>query len=253
MNNKVHVLWTGGWDSTFRIVELSFQEIDIYPVYVLDPARYSHKREIEAMHNIVDALREKPLTKATIHGIEVIERSAIPEDIEITDAFTAISSKTSLGSQHEWLARLGKIRPGMEIGTEAGSVETSRILNSINTYGEMSFENGIGFLNPEKSSKEIMLVLGWFRFPIITRTELDMLEQIKQWGYEDVMKLIWFCHIPVKGKPCGCCHPCDVKMESEMGFLLPPKAQMRYRISHGFSKIFGKRLGFHFNKILRKL
>ena len=253
MDNKVYILWTGGWDSTFRVVELSFQEVEIYPIYVLDPSRHSYKREIEAMRNITDALQKKPLTKANIHDVEIIERADIPQDAEITGAYRDIARKTNLGPQHEWLARLGKIRPGMEIGTEAGSVETSRILDSIYTYGDVSFENGVGFLNPEKSSKEIMLVLGSFRFPIITRTELDMLEQVKQWGYEDVMKLIWFCHVPNRGEPCGCCHPCDVKMESGMSFLLPPKAQKRYRIAHKFSKIFGKKIGLYFNRILRRL
>lgn len=47
-----------------------------------------------------------------------------------------------------------------------------------------------------------------------------MLKIIRKWGYEDVMKHIWFCHAPINGKPCGFCHPCEVKMESSMEWLL---------------------------------
>lgn len=49
----VNILWTGGWDSTFRVVELSRMEgITIQPVYVIDPNRKSVPYELRAMDNI---------------------------------------------------------------------------------------------------------------------------------------------------------------------------------------------------------
>ena len=185
--------------------------------------------ELRQMEKIIAALNEKPLTKARIHDVEKIQREEIPADSQITEAYRTIRAKTNLGSQHEWLARLGKLRPGLEVGTEAGSPETSHIIHAIEEFGELVLEDGVGYLDPEKSSEEGKLVLGCFRFPIITRTERDMLQLINQWGYEDVMQNIWFCHFPIGGKPCGLCHPCEVKMASEMEFLLPPKAQKRYK------------------------
>ena len=240
MKKSVSLLWTGGWDSTFRLVELSFEDLDIYPVYVIDQNRKSSKLELLHMQKIIAALKDKPLTKACIHDVEKIERSAIAQDSEITEAFRIIHEKTHLGSQHEWLARLGKTRPGLEVGTEAGNPETSHIIHAIEEFGELVLENNVGTLDPERSSKEGMLVLGWFRFPLITRTECDMLQLIKQWGYEDLMENIWFCHLPIDGQPCGLCHPCEVKMESKMEFLLPPKAQKRYKVFRFCSRYFGK-------------
>lgn len=253
MKQEKRVLWTGGWDSTFRMVELSFEDVDIFPVYVLDPGRHSKEIELQRMNHIIDVLKRKPLTKARIHEIEVIRLEDIPEDPQITQAYNIIHSQTNLGSQHEWLARLGKQMPGLEMGTEAGEPETSHIIHAIRDFGELVVEDGIGHLDPTNSSKEGMLVLGWFGYPIITRTEQDMLRQIRQWGYEDVMENIWFCHMPISGKPCGCCHPCEVKMESDMAFLLPKKAQMRYKIYKSVNRCFGKGAGYRAKKVLRKL
>ena len=71
-----------------------------------------------------------------------------------------------------------------------------------------------------------------------------MFENIKKWGYEDVMKHIWFCHTPLKEQgewcPCGTCWPCIEKMENNMEFLLPPKAQKRYRLGQKLAKYINR-------------
>ena len=83
-------------------------------------------------------------------------------------------------------------------------------------------------INRSEASEECKLVLGNFRFPLADITEQEMLENIRAWGYEDIMKLSWFCHAPMNGQPCGMCTPCRHKMENDLAFLLPEKAQQRY-------------------------
>lgn len=40
--NKVTLLWSGGWDGTFRFLELmQHEDIEIQPIYVIDPGRES--------------------------------------------------------------------------------------------------------------------------------------------------------------------------------------------------------------------
>lgn len=239
----VEILWTGGWDSTFRIIELSMKDnIVIQPVYIEDPNRKSVVYEKKSMNEIIAALKMKPKTKAKFAPITIYKLQDIPKDEEISKAYYTIYAATHLGAQHEWLAWLGKLHPGMEMGTEKGSPEMSHIIDAIERFCDLQIEDGYGRINHEKSSKEGNLVLGWFTFPIITRTETDMLEQIKDWGYEDIMKHIWFCHKPVNGKPCGLCHPCDVKMESKMEWLLPKRAQRNYKIHQCLKKICGNRV-----------
>lgn len=249
----IKVLWTGGWDSTFRIVELSRQEVEIQPVYVIDPTRKSSKKEEQSMKNIVEALKNKKETKAKFLEIKKIDLKDIPQNEKITQAYKKINQETKLGIQHDWLARLGEQMPGMEMGTEYAEPETSCIINSIQKFAKMKFINGIGIIDKENSTEEANLVLGWFKFPIIQKTELDMLKLIKEWHYEDVMKLIWFCHQPIDGKPCGMCHPCRVKIESNMEFLLPKKAIKRYKRVVAIEKLLGPKAENLYIKVVRKL
>lgn len=177
--SAVNILWTGGWDSTFRIVELSRTNTVIQPIYVIDHNRKSKEYEIDAMNKIVKALQNKKETQAKFFPIKFWKLEDIPQDEEISKAYKEIYSKTHLGSQHEWLAWLGKIYPGMEMGTEAGTPETSHIIDAISRYCDLEIIDGIGRIKPETSTKEGRLVLGWFTFPIITRTERDMVNQIR--------------------------------------------------------------------------
>lgn len=247
---EIKVLWTGGWDSTFRIVELSRQKVIIQPIYVLDSQRKSIEYEFKAMDEIVKILEKKRETIAQIKPLKVIKKEDIPKNDDITNAYKVINSKTKLGSQHDWLARLAVVYPNIEIGTEWGEPETSHIIQAIQDFGELVIEDGIGYLDKEKSSKEGRLVLGNFNYPIINKTEKDMLEIIKEIKYEDVMKHIWFCHKPINGEPCGICHPCNVKIESDMSFLLPNSAIKRYKKYIIIKNVLGEKVA---NKISEKI
>jgi hypothetical protein len=194
------------------------------------------------MNDIVEALQAKSETKATFLPIKFYKLEDIPVDREISKAYNVIHKETGLGSQHEWLAWLGKLYPGMEMGTELATPETSHVIHAISEYTDLEIVDHVGRIKKETSTREGNLVLGWFSFPLIDRTEADMLEQIKVWGYEDVMKLIWFCHNPIHGESCGFCHPCCVKMESSMEWLLPLSAQKRYKHRKAFSNICGERI-----------
>ena len=238
----INVLWTGGWDSTFRVVELSRQDVCIQAIYVKDPHRKSSPYEKKAMEKITELIKKKESTKAELLPIIEIDRESIPQNSDITDAYNRIYKKTKLGSQHEWLARLAVDYPGIEIGTEAGSVESSHILKAISMFGRLEETEEKKALNKSKSTRDGILVLGNMSFPIIDKTEKEMQELIHQWGYEDVMQNIWFCHAPIDDKPCGICHPCQVKIASGMEFLLPEKSALRGKKYRALEKILGERI-----------
>ena len=65
----VHILWTGGLESTYRVVELSQTDCIIQPHYII--YKYRGKREskdyeLRAIHKITDILRKDERTRATI-------------------------------------------------------------------------------------------------------------------------------------------------------------------------------------------
>ncbi len=244
---KIEILWTGGWDSTFRIAELSRQECIIQPYYILDNNRKSIEYEKKAMNNILMALKQKKETKAKFNDIIILNKDDIPDNKEVTDAYKVIAEKTHLGAQHDWLARFALNHKNIELGTEDGEIENSHILQAINEYGKLVFKDGIGYLDQKKSTKEGVLVLGNFSFPIINKTEIDMVNIIKEWGYEDVMKHIWFCHTPINGECCGVCHPCELKYESNMQFLLTKRAIRNYKLKKIAKMILGNKIT---NKII---
>lgn len=147
MNNSnngdiVKLLWTGGWDSTFRLVELSRQNVTVQPIYLFGDSRASEKLERIAMSKIIELLKQKPSTKANILPILYINISDIEPDEEISEAYRAIRDATNLGSQHEWIAWYAKINPGLEIGTEENSPEDSRIINSLKQFTVLRETNG---------------------------------------------------------------------------------------------------------------
>lgn len=255
----IKILWTGGWDSTYRIVELSRQDKVVEPIYIYGDQRTSEKKEINAMKEILFQIKKRRETRANFKPIRFVSKDSIPSNSEITNAFNRISKETNLGSQHEWLARLAFINPGLEIGTEFAPLEVSNILTAINKYGNLIFDESQNtyILDKDSSSNDGLFVLGNFSFPIIKMTGKQMRENIESWGYQDIMKKVWVCHTPILGKPCGVCHPCKLKIETGMKFLMPPKAINRYknRDKEPFKTIYNieKRICRSFTKFSKKI
>ncbi len=239
----VEILWTGGWDSTYRMVELSRMDVRVKPIYLHGDNRLSEVYERRAMDDILRALRRREETIAEILDVEDVNIADIPTNKEITDAYKILHKDTGLGSQNEYLGRYAAIHPGIELGLEKAVSQEGHVTRTLNKwcYMEPNPEGGCTFVK-EKSTREGALVLGNFTYPIRDKTEVEMLENIREWGYEDIMSMIWFCHSPINGTPCGVCHPCQVKAESGMDFLLPYSAKQRNRKFKKLRKSFGEEI-----------
>ena len=99
----VNILWTGGWDSTYRVIELSRKECIIQPIYITGDGRYSEQLEIAAMDRIKKKLQTRVETKARFMPIKFIDKNEIPVNEDVSTAYNIIRNKTHLGIQHEWL------------------------------------------------------------------------------------------------------------------------------------------------------
>lgn len=240
----IKVLWTGGWDSTFRMLELALDNQNsrtIMPIYVTGDKRPSEPKEIETMYELLQQLRE--ISNNEILDLTIINKDEIPQDRDITNTFEYIRGIVKIGSQYEWLARLAMMHPGIEIGIEKPNGEYSGCVAAIEKTGKMICSDGICVVDQESSSRECRLLFQNFNFPLITRTEEEMVASVRQWGYEELMKKIWFCHTPKNNEPCGYCRPCQQKMECNMSWLLPVSSQKRYKTYKKITKLFGHSLG----------
>lgn len=225
----IYLLWTSGWDSTYRLVELARTDVTVQPVYITGMERPSEQMELAAQRKIMDALAHKEGVKAEILPVKYVDAADLPRDEKIAAAYADIMKTVALGIQYETLAQCAALYPGIEIGSEGGLAANLRMTEAIQLHGKLMEKDGVYVVDPEHSDEICMAAFGNFTYSIIDKTETEMLENIKKWGYEDVMAHIWFCHNPIDDIPCGICRACEVKMQSGLGFLLTPKAQRRHR------------------------
>lgn len=227
----VNVLWTGGLDSTYRIVELSRLPVTIQPYYILDRSRKSAKNELTAMKSITHDVEIHPETKAKLLPVKVIDDSAIKEDSEITEAYKKLHNKYLLGNQYDFLARFAdqyglKLEVGLENSERSHATTTIKAecdihLHTVPLLGGVNYTAYI--TAPAKSSREGALVFKNILLPasLWHMSKLDELEGYKALGFGYVIKKTWFCHNPIFGLPCGHCNPCKDCLNEGLAFRVP--------------------------------
>lgn len=238
----VKVFWTGGWDSSFRICELSRMDVKIQPIYLHGDDRHSEPYERKAMETITRMLQERPETRAEFLPLQCVDIRTIEINPEVSAAYHRIREKTGVGAQMEYLSSYVHDHPGIELGIEKLPIEESHMIHAL--FDSCKINKGIingveeFYADPEQSSADGLLMFGGIYLPILEKTEADMLKLVQEWGYLDIMKNVWFCHQPYQGGPCGMCHPCEVKMGAGMEFLLPKAAQKRYNLQKKYADRF---------------
>ena len=86
-DRTINILWTGGMDSTFRVVELSRRQCTIQPYYILIGVRKSFRYELNAIEKISEILRKDNRTQAKISDPIIVEEKDIPRDADIFDSW----------------------------------------------------------------------------------------------------------------------------------------------------------------------
>lgn len=116
----INALWTGGLDSTFRVLEIvaTMRDVCVQPHYILDKDRKSHKKELEVINRITKLANEKNRVERILPVI-VVDKAEIKVDVDIMDAFKHLKAKYNIGSQYSWLSQYARDK-GMrlEVGLE---------------------------------------------------------------------------------------------------------------------------------------
>ena len=226
--NVVEILWTGGFDSTFRVVQLSKFEIEIQPYYLSDN-RQSEKNELQAITDITELLKKHPNTRCDFRPLIYVSMASRVEDKKITDTYRRMLQKDFFGSQYDWLARFAKNHKGIELSIH----QDDKAILLIKKYGKIKtiYDDICGknfVLDTEASSKDLCTLFQDFRFPLEPYRKLAMKQYYIENGYTDIMNKTWFCFTPINGKPCGKCNPCKYTIEEGMGERFTFTAKMRY-------------------------
>ena len=237
-NEITNLLWTGGRDSTFRLLFLllvKHRHVQLY--YIIDPERKSTLFESRAMQEIRQHIfAGYPDIKDLLRSTRYVERFGIQPNKGITQSYQRISGThyERLGTQYDWIARFAH-----ESGTDDLELSVhyrgGKAYNVLEAFVVKLDEEGDSFfkIDPKYNGSDEHTLFRYFRFPILTLTMNDMEKISRNEGFDEFMGLTWFCHTPrANGAPCGVCNPCIFKIEGGFGRSIPFSSRIRYHLRY---------------------
>lgn len=250
----VNVLWTGGFDSSFRMVQLSKEDVVIQPYYLSDN-RSSEINELRAIEQITSDILSNPDTKSKILPLKVYSVSEVKENQEITKAYLNLRKIVKVGTQFEWLTRFAVEHQieGLELSIEkSGTALVRQLFNQLGVKMELINKGGISYFKVSgvSNSSDVYKVFGHYHFPVWELTKLDMLSEYERLGFQEVIYKTWFCHRPIRNKACGYCNPCDTTIASGMPFRLNKMGLIRNKLRLFY--INKDRVSFYAKKLVKR-
>lgn len=230
-NQNHDILWTGGWDSTFRLLQLLLiEQEEVQPHYIIFPSRNSTSIEIERMKKIRAVLqRDYPSESNLLLPTKFCNKNEIEPDNKIYEAYQKSIEQRYYGDQYVTLAEYCKQHglSEMELALEKNSNEEG-IEESL-TYS----------LHENRISPQDRKIFKHFSLPLIDMTKQDMEKIATGEGWFYILKLTWFCHHPMhipfgKTVPCGGCRACENTIKEGYEWRIP---------------LFNRLLGKYYKKI----
>lgn len=232
----IHIFWTGGLDSTFRVVELSRDQCTIQPYYIMMEKRLSMHHELKAIETITRVLRKDKRTKARLLDPILIDEYDIPRDTETFDSWVSMMRGKSW--QYYLLAKYAnQYHLEMEMGIQFSPIGSiAKFIDETLLIPHPDSNYDVQIIDKTRASKDTLTVFGNFCFPksLYHKNKSEEIEILRQEGYGNIVKHVWFCFDPLWGYPCGHCTPC-ISFEEE-GVRLPYMGKMLYRIRGFFKK-----------------
>lgn len=207
----VHLFWTGGWDSTFRLLQLIFLEkAQVQPHYIIR-GEPSSGQEVQTIIKIRKKLRRNfPKIAELLLPVKFIDVRSLPENKKIAERHEKLTTTQKVNSQYLHLAKY--------------------------CYQENLQDVELSILKRDSGFLEDDLLFGKFSFPLLGKTKKEIAEISLENGWMDLMKLTRFCRRPKKGKACGLCGPCSDAVEAGMGWRLPLRARLIANLQLPFRK-----------------
>ena len=231
----INIFWTGGLDSTFRVVELSRCYCTIQPYYIVIGKKKSLSREMKAIKKISKILRKDRRTKATLLDPIVVNEQDIPRDSITFDSWYRLMRGMSW--QYYILAKfVNQRRLEMEMGLQFspnGSVAKCIDESLLVPHPNPNYD--VLILDKTRAEQDAINVYGSFCFPksLYHKTKKEEIDILRKDGYGKVVNHVWFCFKPILGFPCGHCAPC-VSSEIE-GIKIPRIGKMLYSFMNNFT------------------
>lgn len=220
-NDIVDLFWTGGWDSTFRLMQLvRIEKKVVRPHYIIMPQQCTGK-EIDTIHNIKRAFgRQYSECKDQILPVEFFNVDKLEPNLKITEEYERIKKREKINKQYEVCARYCE-----QFGYP--SVELCVVRDEMHDY----------FRNND-------VIFKYFRYPVSRFVKKEMAKIAEEHNFLDLMKMTWFCRRSDSWRPCGLCGPCANTVKGGLAWRLPLLPRMKAYIQLPFREWWRK----HYHK-----
>jgi len=239
VNSKViNILWTGGWDSTFRIISLILLNNNkiIQPYYIIDSQRVSAFKEIETMDMIRLVLYERyPWSRNILKPVNFVRIEDVKPNLSISRHYQNLLRRSFLGSQYDWLSRFAEQMGIFDLELsihkdDRASKFLAGFVERINIDNEYFFKLKPAFLEND----EDLAIFQYFKFPVFDLSKLDMDNTAKKSGFSEILELTWFCFNPLAdGSPCGKCNSCIYAVQEGLGRRIGLNGKICYFLVKG--------------------
>lgn len=216
----IKIFWTGGLDSTFRIVELSQRQCTVQPYYIVLKKKQSLGNELKAIETILRILRKDKRTKAKLLDPVIVDEEDIPRDTNTFDSWFRLIRWE--GWQYYVLAKYANLHNiEVELGLQFSSSGVGELIDGALLIPHLDPDYDVLVLDKKQANQDTINVFGNFCFPksLYHKTKREEVDILRKNGYGKIVKYTWSCFHPIMGYPCGHCGPC--KSFEREGVRLP--------------------------------
>ncbi len=221
---STRLLWTGGWDSTFQLLQLLIvQAKPVSPLYLIDETRPSTGVELLTMKRIKAAIaRHFPASSQLLQPTWYFAVSDIAANAAIGEAYRRLRQRSFIGDQYDWLARfcaaqgLDDVQLCIHRDDKAHAVLAGLVAPGPSSDPPAYRLGGTGV------EADVKLLFRYFSFPLFDLAKTEMHVVARDKGFGPIMEMTWFCHNPTSAMtPCGVCNPCLYTIEEGLGWRVP--------------------------------
>lgn len=227
--NQIDIFWTGGLDSTFRLVQLLLQtDNPVQPHYIV---RHEDSTgiEIDTMIQLRRSLvRKYPEIRSRFLPTVYVNEDLIPKFKEIDEEIEELSRQGHVKEQYHIMSHYCK------------AFNIKQIEVALEGTGDIDYDEKKFFFKNSDSFK-------CFTYPTLQLTKFEMFNQAKNEKWDDILLMTSFCRRPSRKKiaPCGVCGPCVDAVSAGMGFRLPFKSRVKAYIQIPFRKFWRNNYARH--------
>ncbi|MBD9470688.1 hypothetical protein [Pseudoxanthomonas sp. PXM01] len=224
VDEGVRLLWTSGWDSTFQLLRLLLKHrLVVTPYYLEDPTRPSTATELQSLQRITEALHARhPHTRDLLRPLRRFRVAELDHDADIADALRRVRRHMYIGSQYAWLPQfcIQHGIDGIELSVHVDDKVQALLSSKVEAFEQAGTYRSFRLSVRHAGTPEYTL-FRHFSFPLFPIDKRAMQDEAAREGWSALMDMTWFCHRPLRGRPCGACAPCVYTIEEGLAWRVP--------------------------------